>query len=157
MFWLKTFRSRGQLAPVGRVVCKRGEDLAWRWAHLDGGIKTPGGWTSPRRIRQTLFRRKFPPTNNRNHDPNQRRDRTTDGPGCGVAHLATTKHSESLQRPDQTEHCEDQPDRECNDESPSHIGILRAIWLLQSMRETRGHLLVVTPSASCASAAAIRV
>ena len=78
--------------------------------------------------RQALFRREFSPTNNRNHDPDQRRDRTSDGPGCGVAHLATTKHSESLERPDQTEQCEDQPDRECSDESPSHIGILRAIW-----------------------------
>src|SRR5882757_2396315 len=32
-----------KLAPVGGVVCKRGEDLARRSAHFDGGIKTPGG------------------------------------------------------------------------------------------------------------------
>jgi hypothetical protein len=88
------------------------------------------------RLAHGLFRREFPPADNRNHDPNQRRDRTTDGPGCGVAHLATAKHSESLECPDQTEHCEDQPDRECNDESPSHIGILRAIWSLRSMPHT---------------------
>jgi hypothetical protein len=75
-----------------------------------------------------LFRREFPPADNSNHDPDQRRDRTGDGPGRGVAHLATTKHSESLERPDQTEQCEDQPDRECDDESPSHTGILPAIW-----------------------------
>ena len=78
------------------------------------------------RLAQGLFRREFSPTDNRNHDPDQRRDRTSDGPGSGVAHLATTKHSESLERPDQTEHCEDESDRECNDENPSHIGMLRA-------------------------------
>src|ERR1700733_4282192 len=69
-----------------------------------------------------LFRRELPPADYRNHDADQHRDRTTDGPGHGVAHRATTKHSESLERPDQTEHRDDQPDRECNDESPSHIG-----------------------------------
>jgi hypothetical protein len=74
-----------------------------------------------------LFRREFPPADNRNHDSDQRRDRTTDGPGRGVAHRATTEHSESLERPDQTEHCEDQPECECSDESRSHIRILRAI------------------------------
>jgi hypothetical protein len=156
-------------------MCKRGEDLARRSVHIDGGIKadwsgveviqvdgfagehtnspclrrarnirTPpanhqrlskwwhrSGWYRPRRrhrLAHGLFRREFSPTNNRNHDPDQRRDRTSDGPGCGVAHLATTKHSESLECPDQTEYCDDQPDRECNDESPSHIRILRAIW-----------------------------
>ena len=83
-----------------------------------------------------LFRREFPPTHNRNDDPDQRRDRTTDGPGRGVAHLATTKHSESLERPDQTEQCEDQPDRERNDESPSHIGILPAIRSLRPLPHT---------------------
>jgi hypothetical protein len=82
--------------------------------------------TSPWRRHEALFRREFPPTEYRNHDADQHRDRTSDGPGGGVAHRATTKHSESLERPDQTEHCDDQPDRECNDESPSHIGILRA-------------------------------
>src|SRR6185437_16398274 len=75
-----------------------------------------------------LFRRKFPPADNRNHDPDHRRDRTTDGPGRGVAHRATAEHSESLEGPNQTEQCEDQPERECSDESRSHIGILRAMW-----------------------------
>jgi hypothetical protein len=28
-----------ELAPVGRVMCKRGEDLARRSGHIDGGIK----------------------------------------------------------------------------------------------------------------------
>jgi hypothetical protein len=65
----------------------------------------------------------LPPTEYRNHDADQHRDRTNDGPGGGVAHRATPKHSESLERPDQTEQCDDQPDRECDDESPSHMGI----------------------------------
>jgi hypothetical protein len=29
-----------ELAPVGRVMCKRGEDLARRSVHVDGGKKT---------------------------------------------------------------------------------------------------------------------
>ena len=53
-------------------------------------------WTSPWRRREALFRRDFPPTEYRNHDADQHRDRTNDGPGRGVAHRATTKHSESL-------------------------------------------------------------
>jgi hypothetical protein len=32
-----------KLAPIGRVMCKRGEDLAWRSAHVNGGTKTDGG------------------------------------------------------------------------------------------------------------------
>ena len=79
--------------------------------------------TVPRR--RALFRREFPPTDYRNPEADQHRDRTTDGPGSGVAHRTTTKHSEPLERPDQAEYCDDRPDRECNDESPSHIGILR--------------------------------
>jgi hypothetical protein len=124
-----------ELPPVGRVMCKRGEDLARRSLHIDGGIKAD--WSGVEEIqidgfagnmRILLFRREFPPADNRNHDPDQRRDRTSDGPGCGVAHLATSKHSESLESPDQTEQCEHQPECERNDESPSHTGILRAIW-----------------------------
>ena len=92
----------------------------------DAGHQACEYWLQHRR--RGLFRREFSPADNRNHDPDQRRDRTSDGPGCGVAHLATTKHSESLERPDQTEQCEHQPERERNDESPSHTGILRAIW-----------------------------
>jgi hypothetical protein len=93
-----------------------------------GAKGPPAGtrWTSSWRRREALFRREFPPTDHRNHDADQHRDRTTNGPGRGVAHLATTKNSESLERPDQTEHCDDQPDRECNNESLSHIGILFA-------------------------------
>jgi hypothetical protein len=83
-------------------------------------------WTSPWRRHEALFRREFPPTEYRNHGADQHRDRTSDGPGRGVAHRATTKHAESLERPDQTEHCDDQSDRECNDESRSHIAMLRA-------------------------------
>ena len=36
-------RSREKLAPVGRVMCKCGEDLAWRSAHVNGGAKIDGG------------------------------------------------------------------------------------------------------------------
>src|SRR5580693_1283181 len=34
--------AREKLAPVGRVMCKRGEDLARRPGHFDGGTKTDG-------------------------------------------------------------------------------------------------------------------
>ena len=73
-----------------------------------------------------LLRREFSPTEYRNHDADQRRQRTKDGPGRGAAHLTAGKHAESLQRPDQTEQCEEHPNRECNDESPFHMQILRA-------------------------------
>src|SRR6202000_1810904 len=66
-----------------------------------------------------------PPAEYRNHDADQRGDRTNDGPGGGVAHRATAKDAESLERPDQTEQRDDYPDRERNDESPSHTRMLR--------------------------------
>ncbi|OOK71787.1 oxidoreductase molybdopterin binding domain protein [Mycobacterium kansasii] len=79
------------------------------------GTRWPSPWSS----------RHFPPTEHRDDDADQRGYRTDDGPGRGVAHRATPKHTESLQRPDQTEQRDEQPDRECHDESPSHTGMLR--------------------------------
>lgn len=75
-----------------------------------------------------LAGREFPPAEHRNHNADQYRDRTDDGPGRGVAHRATTKHSESLERPDQTEQRDNQPERKCGDESPSHTGMLAPEW-----------------------------
>jgi hypothetical protein len=39
----RSVEAREKLAPIGRVMCKRGEDLAWRSAHGNGGMKTDGG------------------------------------------------------------------------------------------------------------------
>jgi hypothetical protein len=35
-------KAEEKLAPVGRVMCKRGEGLARRSAHINGGTKTDG-------------------------------------------------------------------------------------------------------------------
>src|SRR5947209_9049023 len=93
------------------------------WSRFGSGSKRSDRTSSPR----ALFRRKSPPTGNRNPGTDQGRDRTGDGPGCGVAHLATAEHSESLQRPDQAEHCDDQSEHEGNDRSPSHRKIVGPI------------------------------
>src|ERR1700744_2832280 len=114
-------RRGGEPAATLEVVTHAGHH-AWEYSRQHRGGQFEGARRHP------LFRREFPPTDKRNHDPDQRRDRPSDGPGRGVTHLATLKHSESLERPDQTEQCEDQPEYECSDESPSHTGILRAIW-----------------------------
>src|ERR1700684_2799102 len=98
----------------------------WFWGELD-----VHRW-------EALFRREFPPTEYRNHGADQHRDRTIDGPGRCVAHRATTKHADSLERPDQTEHCDDHPGREGNEESHSHIAMLRDQSTKPPIKELKG-------------------